>query len=56
MKRSVIFETAYETIKENSEWGIECTDKTYGYFIDGIIAMTDALIKELDQTVCDKEC
>lgn len=49
MDKNIIYKAAFETIKENSEWGIECEDRTYAYFVDGIVAMTDTLLKEVEK-------
>lgn len=44
MDKNLILETAYQTIKENVEWGID-DNKGYAYFVDGIIAITDAMLE-----------
>ena len=49
MDRSQIIETAFETIKESTEWGIEDEGKTYGHFVDGVVTMTDNLLDKLNE-------
>lgn len=41
-----ILEIAFETIKDSTEWGIESENKLYGYYVDGVVAMTDRLLDE----------
>ena len=49
MNRNTIIETAYRTIKSNTEWGVECENKAFGYFIDGIISMTESLLEKFNE-------
>ncbi len=49
MDKNQIYETAFETIKESTEWGLEDESKTYGHQIDGVVAMTDNLIDKLKE-------
>ena len=54
MSRDMIYRMVFEEIKESCEWGIGCKDGSYPYFIDGVIALGQRMLKELDQTVeCD---
>lgn len=53
MDKNKIIEVAYETIKESTEWGIVNEGKEYGNWIDGVVAMTDALINEIDKKDCE---
>ena len=57
MDRNLVLEAAYETIKNSLDWGIDCEDKTFGNFIDGVISMSDVMFEKLDKINCDKcEC
>lgn len=47
MDRKRTIEIAFETIKESTEWGIECEDKTYGNWIDGVVTVVDNIIAEM---------
>lgn len=47
MDRNKIIETAFETIKESTEWGIEDEGKTYGHFVDGVVTVIDNLLDKL---------
>jgi len=55
MSRSMILEAMYEVIKESTDWGV--TEKDYGMFVDGVVAMTDAMLakNELLNGCCAKE-
>ena len=44
MSRSVILEAMYEVIKDSTEWGV--SEKDYGMFVDGIVAMTEAVLQK----------
>ena len=55
MDKSSIIENAYKTIKSNIDWGIECDSKVFGYFIDGVISMTETLLEELKEEVCEAD-
>lgn len=49
MDKNRVLEIAFETIKDSTEWGIECEDKSYGHYVDGIIRMTDNLLDEFNK-------
>lgn len=49
MDKNRILEITFETIKESTEWGLDCDNKNYGYWIDGVVAMTESLLDELDK-------
>lgn len=51
MDKNKILEIAFETIKDSTEWGIECEDKTYGHYVDGVVTMTDNILNEFEN--CD---
>lgn len=46
--KNQIIETAFETIKESTEWGIDKEGKTYGHWVDGVVAMTNALLDKIN--------
>lgn len=46
MDRNDILETMYSVIKESAEWGIDCNNGTYGHFVDGVVAMTEELLRK----------
>lgn len=52
MDKNRIMEITLETIKESTEWGLECEDKTYGNWIDGVITVVSKLIDEIDKNAC----
>lgn len=49
MDKNQVIETAFETIKESTEWGIEVDGKTYGHFVDGIVAVVDRLLDKISE-------
>lgn len=46
MNRMDILEAMYEVIKNSTEWGIDCKDGCYGQYVDGVVAMTDAMLEK----------
>ena len=48
MNKLEILETMFEVIKESGEWSFDCDDKNYAYFMDGVVAMTEALMNKLE--------
>lgn len=60
MKQSKVIEVAYQTIKDALEWGADSSSNTFSNYVDGVVGMTDALLKEMNQTVepdnCDVDC
>ena len=48
MNRHEVIEIAYETIKDNLEWASGSEDKTLGYFMDGVVSMTDRLLDAIE--------
>lgn len=57
MNRSMILEAMYEVIKDSTEWGVGCEDSSYGEYIDGVVAMTEAMLNknEILNGCCAKE-
>jgi hypothetical protein len=49
MDRNQIFKTAFEVIKESTEWGIDEDSKIYGHWIDGVVTVVDSLIEKIDK-------
>lgn len=47
--KNQIYETAFETIKESTEWGIDEDGKTYGHWVDGIVTFVDALLGKFNE-------
>ena len=54
MSRDMIYRMVFEEIKGSIEWGVNCEDGSYSHFIDGIIALADSMLKELDKAVEDE--
>ncbi len=49
MDKNQVYETAFKTIKESTEWGIEEEGKTYGHWVDGVVTMVDKLIDKFKE-------
>ena len=46
--KNTIFETVYNTIKDNMDWGFGCDNDKFTHFVDGIIAMAEGLIDKIE--------
>ncbi len=49
MDKNQIIETAFETIKESTEWGIEEEGKIYGYWVDGVVTVVNNLLDKFNE-------
>ncbi len=49
MDRIQIIETAFDTIRESTEWGIEDKSDRYGHFVDGVVTMTENLLNLIEE-------
>ena len=47
MDKNQIIETAFETIKESTEWGIDEENKTYGYWVDGVVTVVVNILDKI---------
>ena len=54
MDKNQIIETAFETIKESTEWGIDEENKTYGYRVDGVVTVVDNILKGISEEKRDR--
>ena len=50
MDKDKIFEIFFKTIQESTEWGLGCDGKNYGHWIDGVVAITENLLAEVNKT------
>lgn len=50
MDRTTILESVYETVKDSLEWA-ETYEEKYYHYIDGVISMSENLLKKLNRTV-----
>lgn len=55
MSRSMILEAMYEVIKDSTEWGVGCEDGSYGNYVDGVMAMTEAMLDK-NELLLDGRC
>lgn len=44
MNRMDVLEAMYEVVKDSTEWGV--SENEYGMFVDGVVAMTDAMLEK----------
>ena len=51
MSRDMIYRMVFEEIKESVEWGVDCKDGGYSHYVDGVVALGDRMLKELDKAV-----
>ena len=49
MDKNQIIETAFEAIRESTEWGIEEEGRVYGHFVDGIVTVVDRLFNKINE-------
>lgn len=45
MNKDTILECMYKVIKDSLEWGVESRNGSYGYFVDGVVAVAEELLK-----------
>ena len=55
MDKNKIIEVAFETIKNSTEWGIDCEDKTYGNWIDGVVTVVDNIIESMGKNDMEEQ-
>lgn len=49
MDKNQIIETAFEAIKESTEWGIGEGERVYGHFVGGVVAVVDRLLDKINE-------
>ena len=49
INKCFVLEVMYRAIKDSMEWGSGCEDNSHTMFIDGIIAMTEILLDEINK-------
>ena len=47
MDKNQIIETAFETIKESTEWGVDEEGKTYGNWVDGVATVVENILNKI---------
>lgn len=51
MNKDTILECMYKVIKDSLEWGVDGRNNSYGYFVDGVVAITEEMLeKEKERT------
>lgn len=57
LSRNEIIETAFNTISDSIEWADNDVFKDkYHMFIDGIVSVTQDILKKFEVPVCENEC
>lgn len=49
MDENLIYKTAFEAIKESTEWGIEEDGKIYGHWVDGVMTFAGDLLNKIKE-------
>lgn len=49
MNKKTIYEEFFNVIKESSECGVDADSSKYGYYIDGVASMAQALLDKFDK-------
>lgn len=47
--RLSVLEAMFDVVNESTEWAYNTTENRYGYYIEGVVAMTERLLREIDQ-------
>ena len=50
MTKENIYRAMYDVIEESMGWGFECDNKEYFHFVDGVRAMTEELVNQIDNS------
>lgn len=50
MTKENIYRAMYDVIEESMEWGSECDNKEYFHYVDGVRAMTEELVNQIDNS------
>lgn len=50
MTKENIYRAMYGVIEESMEWGSECDNKEYFHYVDGVRAMTEELVNQIDNS------
>lgn len=48
MTKENIYRAMYDVIEESMGWGFECDNKEYIHYVDGVRAMTEELVNQVD--------
>ena len=50
MTKENIYRAMYDVIEESMGWGFECDNKEYIHYVDGVRAMTEELVNQVDNS------
>lgn len=53
MDKNKIYKMVFEEIKESLDWGLGDKEGGYSQYIDGVVALANRMIEDLDKTNCD---
>ncbi len=54
MNENMIYKMVFEEIAESLEWGNDCKDHHYAWYIDGVISVARRMLEKLNDT-CEEE-
>lgn len=49
MNKETIYEEFFNVVSDSTEWGIDTENCKYGYYIDGVTSMAQALLDRFDK-------
>lgn len=53
INKNEIIKTVFNVIKSSLEWGCDCADGAYAYYIEGVVAMAEEMICKFDDAEGD---
>lgn len=53
INKNEIIKTVFNVIKSSLEWGYDCADGAYAYYIEGVVAMAEEMICKFDDAEGD---
>lgn len=55
MERNDVFNALFDTIRDSLDWAYDAENKDYASYIDGVIALGNNLLGQLDKEKEDEE-
>ena len=49
--KEMILEAMYKVLQDSQEWSFEAKENEYCNFVDGVLAMTNEMIKNMNEAV-----
>ena len=51
MDRNFVYKMVFEEINESREWSCDCKDKTYSWYVDGVISLANRMLDKLSEPI-----